>query len=141
MLAHVATLMASLPDATSFTPADAFAADASLLELQRAVPLGTSDAPIKKVRMGAVPDRGGRPQDAFYGRQTFVEQAREREAHASGKGGGGGKGGAGGKGGRGKGGGGGGGGGKGGGGGGRGGHGGGKGAPGRGERIVTIEPS
>lgn len=134
-------LKARLPPAAHFTPADAFAADASLLELQRAVPLATGAA-VQRVLIGSVPDRGGRTASdggdahAAMRRETYVQQERMREGTkgpkgAKGGGGGGGGGsGKGGKGGRGR----------GGGGGGGGGESGGGGVL-TSERTVTIEPS
>jgi hypothetical protein len=125
MRVAVDTAVSRLPPALGcrFTAADAFSADASLLELQRAVPLATQGA-VKKVRIGGVPDRGGRANEAYCATQTFAQQERERDGKGSGKDGGG-------KGGH-----------------GRGSGGGGKGGRGKGggssstngnERIVTIE--
>ena len=142
MMARVASLVAALPPPAHFSADDAFTADATLLEMQRAAPLGTADASVKKVRIGQVPDRGGRASETFFGTESYVQQERTRDVQASGKGGG--KGGGKGRRGDGKGGGGrgvkgGGGGGGGAGGGGGGGGGGAGGGGGRVERVVTIE--
>ena len=155
LLAAVDQLRRAIPPAATFTAADALSADSSLLELQRATPLH-GDASVKKVRIGRVPDRGGRAQEAYYATETFVEQvshdtathvhvhvfgdlladllvdqaiARTEQAKGGGKGRGGKGGGGGGKGG----------GGKGGGGGGRGKGGGGGGGGGGSGRVVVIE--
>ena len=95
MLQEVERLVGGLPPPARFGADDAFKADASLLELQRAVPVndGRDDGGgggIKKVRIGNVPDRGGRTGDAYAPTQTFVQQQREREQGRGGGGGGGG---------------------------------------------------
>ena len=143
MHAAVRRIVDSLPPPAAFTAADAFLADAALLELQRAAPLAEADASVKKVRIGAVPDRGGRAGDTYYSTETFVVQEYSRHSGGKGGKGGGGKGGGGGGGGS-KGG----AGGKGGGGGkgfgrgkGGGGGGGASGGGGSSERIVVIERS
>ena len=129
MLKAVRKLTAALPPPASFTAADALAADHSLLELQRVAPLGVGDASVKRVRIGRVPDRGGRAGEvAPMATESYMQQERMRDGKSGGKGG---KGGGGGRGG--------GGGGKGG---GRGkGGGGGRGGGATNERVVHIEPS
>ena len=120
MLSSVGKLIEGLPPPARLRAADAFKADASLLELQLPVRIGArgtgadggsaAASAVKKVLIGKVPDRGGRTGEAYAPMQSFTQQQRERE----GRGGGGGGGGGGGK--------------------GRGGGGGGKGSRGRGRR-------
>jgi len=88
--AQVRTRLASLPPPPSLSAADAFKAGDGLLELQRARPLGGSDAAVKKVLIGRVPDRGGRADQQHFAKQSFRDQVFERDR--GGRGGGGGRG-------------------------------------------------
>ena len=62
MEAALAARRASLPPPSTIEPRDAFGATAELLELQRAAAL-SEGASVKKVRIGKVPDRGGRADE------------------------------------------------------------------------------
>ena len=129
LLRTASELIGRLPPPATFNAVDAYAADSGLLELQRAIPLSRADASVKKVRIGNVPDRGGRTGDSYAASETYAQQDRSREGKGGGTGGGhggGGRGGAGRSHGRGK-----------GGGGGSKGSGGGTPSSG-GERVVTI---
>ncbi len=88
----VAEMMERLPPAAAFGATDAFAAGTDLLELQRATSLVgvTGGQSVKKVRIGRVPDRGGRANESFFERETFSFQEYSRNsapAKGSGKGG------------------------------------------------------
>ena len=86
MLQRVQSILANAPPLADFTAADAFAADDTLLELQRAMPLQAGG--LKRVTIGSVPDRGGRANESFYYTESYVDQERVRSG-GGGKGGGG----------------------------------------------------
>ena len=91
MEAALAARRAALPPPSTIEPRDAFGATADLLELQRAAAL-SEGASVKKVRIGKVPDRGGRADETFFRRESFPQQAAgERRGGGGGGGGGGGK--------------------------------------------------
>ena len=100
MLSAVAQARGALPSPPAVSVEDALAARADLLGLQCASSLvGGGDSSVKKVRIGRVPDRGGRANESYFQRESFgqqqqIKQADEaRRAGAAGGGKGGGKGG------------------------------------------------
>ena len=87
MHAAVRKLVAEIPPLRPFSAADACGADVSLLQLQRPASLAHTAAAVKKVRIGSVPDRGGRASELSAPTETFFQQARAREGKGGGSGG------------------------------------------------------
>ena len=79
MEAALAARRASLPPPSTIEPRDAFGATADLLELQRAAAL-SEGASVKKVRIGKVPDRGGRADGPFSAANRFRSRRRASAA-------------------------------------------------------------
>ena len=86
MEAALAARRAALPPPSAIEPRDAFGATAELLELQRAAAL-SEGASVKKVRIGKVPDRGGRADETFFRRESFSQQAAGERRGGGGGGG------------------------------------------------------